>query len=206
MGDVISAESATTSGEVRIGGRKTEPGFCREVEHLSGQKLSACYQCGECTAGCPVAFAMDLMPNQVTRMALAGMADEVLQSRSIWLCVGCNTCVTRCPHLVDLPRVMDSLRQIATRRGVRCPEPAIQAFHDTFLQGVERGGRLHELALVAALKLKTGRLFQDVPAGMAMMAKGKLAILPETPEGKAEVRRIFEECRRRAGEGDGHAG
>ncbi len=202
MGDTLSLQSAPPSGEVRIGGRPTEPGFARQVERLSGQTLSSCYQCGECTAGCPVAFAMDLMPNQVTRMALAGMSDDVLRSRSIWLCVGCNTCVTRCPRLVDLPKVMDSLRQLAARRRVPCPEPAIRAFHETFLTGVERGGRLHEMALVAALKLKTGRLLQDVPAGMAMMAKGKLAILPETVEGKAEVRRIFDECRRREDSGD----
>jgi len=204
VGDAISAQSAPSSGEVRIGGRPAEPGFARQVEALSGQKLSACYQCGECTAGCPVAFAMDLMPNQVTRVALAGMSGEVLGSRSIWLCVGCNTCVTRCPRLVDLPRVMDSLRQIAARRGIRCPEPAVRAFHDTFLQGLERGGRLHELALVAAFKLRTGRLLQDVPAGAAMMAKGKLAVLPGTVKGREEVRRLFEECRRRPAEDDGH--
>ena len=91
--------------------------FVRQVEEISGQDLLACNQCGKCSAGCPVVAVMDLLPNQVIRMAQLGM-EEVLESNTIWVCASCLTCATRCPKGVDLPRVMEALRQIALRQGI----------------------------------------------------------------------------------------
>jgi heterodisulfide reductase subunit C len=90
--------------------------FVRQVEEISGQDLLSCNQCGKCSAGCPVVAAMDLLPSQVIRMAQLGMED-VLESNTIWICASCLTCATRCPKGVDLPRLMEALRQIALRQG-----------------------------------------------------------------------------------------
>jgi len=90
--------------------------FVRQVEEISGQDLLSCNQCGKCSAGCPVVAAMDLLPSQVIRMAQLGMED-VLESNTIWICASCLTCGTRCPKGVDLPRLMEALRQIALRQG-----------------------------------------------------------------------------------------
>lgn len=90
--------------------------LARDVEEISGQDLLACNQCGKCSAGCPVASAVDLLPSQVIRMAQLGMT-EVLQSQTIWTCASCLTCVTRCPKGVDLPRLMEALREISLRTG-----------------------------------------------------------------------------------------
>ncbi|MFN3309717.1 MAG: 4Fe-4S dicluster domain-containing protein [Anaerolineales bacterium] len=89
--------------------------FVNRVETISGQSLLACNQCGKCSAGCPVAFSMDILPNQVIRMAQLGMED-VLQVQTIWTCAACLTCVSRCPKGIDLPRVMEALRQISMER------------------------------------------------------------------------------------------
>lgn len=102
---------------VRISVDKVRGPFVRHVEEISGQDLLACNQCGKCSAGCPVVAAMDLLPSQVIRMAQLGM-EEVLESNTIWICASCLTCVTRCPKGVDLPRMMEALRQIALRKGV----------------------------------------------------------------------------------------
>jgi len=88
----------------------------RKVEELSGQNLLACNQCGKCSAGCPAAAVMDLLPNQVIRYAQFGL-EEVLKAKSIWICASCLTCHARCPHGVDLPRVMEVLRLIALEEG-----------------------------------------------------------------------------------------
>ena len=85
--------------------------FVREIETISGQSLLAGNQCGKCSAGCPVAFSMDILPNQVLRMAQLGIED-VLDSQTIWTCAACLTCVARCPKGIDLPRVMEALRVI----------------------------------------------------------------------------------------------
>lgn len=39
--------------------------FLREVEAESGQKVTNCYQCGNCTAGCPCGPEYDLQVSQV---------------------------------------------------------------------------------------------------------------------------------------------
>ncbi|MFQ6099644.1 MAG: 4Fe-4S dicluster domain-containing protein [Anaerolineae bacterium] len=90
--------------------------FVTSVEEISGQDLLACNQCGKCSAGCPIVAEMDLLPSQVIRMAQLGM-EEVLASNTVWICASCLTCVARCPKGVDLPRLMEALRQIALRQG-----------------------------------------------------------------------------------------
>ncbi len=100
----------------RISAEMVHGEFVKQVEDISGQDLLACNQCGKCSSGCPVAFALDLLPNQIMRMAQLGL-EEVLQAQTIWTCASCLTCVSRCPKGVDLPRVMEALRQIAMERG-----------------------------------------------------------------------------------------
>ena len=106
-------------GQLRteISVKKVRGRFVRQVEEISGQDLLACNQCGKCSAGCPVVAQMDVLPSQVIRMAQLGM-EEVLETNTIWICASCLTCVARCPKGVDLPRLMEALRQIALRSGV----------------------------------------------------------------------------------------
>jgi len=203
VSEAAIARETQDGAALLVGGCKPEEGFLREVEHLSGQKVVDCYQCGECTAGCPVAFAMDLTPNQVTRLVQLGMADEALHSRSIWLCAGCETCATRCPKLVEISKVMDALRQIASRRGIRSPETEVQTFHETFMQSVEMGGRLHELSMIGLLKLRTRKFFKDVPVGIGLFFKGKLSPLPSGVRDKASIRRMFAHARQRKQRAEG---
>jgi heterodisulfide reductase subunit C len=164
--------------------------FKEEIEKLSGQNINSCYQCGECTAGCPVAYTADLAPNQVSRLVQLGQ-DDVLKSSMIWLCVGCETCATRCPRKVELSKVMDALRETAVKRGVASKERSVQTFHETFLRSVERGGRTHEISMLGEYKLRSLDLFSDIFLGAKMFLKGKLAIVPSLIKGRDEMKRIF---------------
>ncbi|MEN6437116.1 MAG: 4Fe-4S dicluster domain-containing protein, partial [Syntrophobacter sp.] len=64
--------------------------FLRNVEEESEQKLSSCYQCGKCTAGCPFSFAYDVPVNQIMRFVQAGQKEAALNCKSIWLCATCK--------------------------------------------------------------------------------------------------------------------
>ena len=59
-----------------------DPGFLAEVESRSGQQLKTCYQCGNCTAGCPYTFAYDIPVSQIMRLIQAGQRETVLNSKS----------------------------------------------------------------------------------------------------------------------------
>lgn len=94
--------------------RATDP-FVAKVERLSGQNLLACIQCGRCSAGCPLAEHMDILPSQIIRFAQLGLRDDLLGCRSIWICVSCLTCNSRCPKGVGIAEVFEALRQILLR-------------------------------------------------------------------------------------------
>jgi len=86
------------------------------VEELSGQNLLACYQCGKCSAGCPAISQMDLPPNQVIRYAQLGFTDELINSKTIWICASCLTCNVRCPKGINIAEIMEALRQVLLRQ------------------------------------------------------------------------------------------
>jgi heterodisulfide reductase subunit C2 len=89
--------------------------FIDKVEALSNQELLACYQCGKCSAGCPMAKYMDILPHQMIRYAQLGLKEELLASESIWMCVSCLTCNTRCPKGVRIAEVIEAIRQVRLR-------------------------------------------------------------------------------------------
>ena len=82
---------------INISRRKITDPFVAKVEELSGQNLLTCYQCGKCSAGCPAVSQMDILPNQIIRLAQLGLKNELFKSKAIWVCASCMTCNTRCP-------------------------------------------------------------------------------------------------------------
>lgn len=90
--------------------------FVSKVEELSGQNLLACYQCGKCSAGCPNVCEMDILPNQIIRYAQLGLKDELLTSKSIWVCASCMTCDVRCPKGINVAEVLEAIRLILLRQ------------------------------------------------------------------------------------------
>src|SRR5512137_463562 len=120
------------------------------VEKQSHQRIFDCYQCGKCSAGCPIDYAMDLGPRHIMRLIQMGLKKEVMQSTTVWLCVSCETCSSRCPAKIDIAKVMESLRILATVEGSVPAEKKVDVFHKEFLKALERYGRAHEVSLGAA--------------------------------------------------------
>jgi heterodisulfide reductase subunit C len=164
----------------------------RFVEQMSGQALRECYQCAKCAAGCPLARAVDLSPQQVLRALQLGQADIALDSKALWLCVGCQTCATRCPCEVDVPRVMDALRAWALANGRPAAQREVTTFHKVFLKTVEMTGRVYEVGLIGGYNLLSGHLFDSLDLGWPMVRRGKIRPLPARVQARAEVAAIFE--------------
>ena len=169
---------------------KTDWAFIEQVTKESGQNPSHCYQCGNCTAGCPYTQYFDYPVSQVMRLLQAGQKDTILNSKSIWLCATCETCTTRCPCEVDVTHIMDTLRIIARREG-RVSEKDIKLFYDSFLESVKQYGRMFEMGIIMNYKLRSGHLFGDAELGPTMMSKGKIHLLPKKIKGADKVAKIF---------------
>ncbi len=103
---------------INISSRTLQSDFVNKVAEISGQDLLSCNQCGKCSAGCPMCFAMDWLPNQVIRLAQLGLEEDIAASKTVWLCAACLTCSVRCPRGVDLGRVMEAIRLITLRKNI----------------------------------------------------------------------------------------
>lgn len=99
---------------------KLDPKFKYEISEIPGaENLKLCFQCGTCTADCPIArFSEIYNPRKIMRMTLLGMKDQVLSSDAIWLCAACFTCVDHCPQGVNIASVLRALRNLAVMEGI----------------------------------------------------------------------------------------
>ena len=165
--------------------------FVREVEEIIGGSVWKCYQCGNCTAGCPASFAMDLGPARLIRFVQLGLKKEVLSSNTPWVCAACVTCTTRCPQEVDIARVMDAVRMIELKEGPSFRHRSAKLLHRIFIGVVRKYGRQHELSLLARYNILSGKFFKDILLAPGMFLKGKLKIFPRKIRGRKELAEIF---------------
>lgn len=85
----------------------------KKLERSTGEKITDCYQCGKCTAGCPA--SMDPPPSVLIRKLQLGMFDEVVNEQSIWSCMACLTCSERCPKSVSPAAIIEGLKLVRLR-------------------------------------------------------------------------------------------
>lgn len=161
-----------------------------------------CYQCGKCSAGCPLAEDMDITSSTVMRMLQTEDPDtdlELLRSKAIWLCASCEMCISRCPMQIDIPKVMDYLRQKSIEKGVQNKEANknIVAFHRSFLDMIRLTGRSYEVGLVVDYKMRSKKLMQDLTVAPQMLSRGKLPLLPEAVKDRKSIQRIFKKSSRK---------
>ena len=136
---------------------------------------------------------MEYTPAQLLRLAQLGQKDALLHSSAIWLCIGCETCGTRCPNEIHAGAVIDALRQIALEEGVPAAERSVFKLHVAFLDSIRWWGRLHELSMIVQHKLVSGdNLLNNLDMGLDMFLKGKIHPLPKRIKGMDEVKRLFE--------------
>ncbi len=171
------------------------------VLEKTGVDVARCYQCGKCSAGCPLAAEMDFPPSQIMHLLqlrdLPGFAEMALRSHTIWLCLTCEICYCRCPMELDIPKVMDALRHESLARGMVHPKAKdILAFHRAFLDSVRVTGRLFEMGQVVDYKLRSGHFLQDLLQAPWMFWVGKLHLLPERVRDRRALKRIFAKTRR----------
>jgi heterodisulfide reductase subunit C len=173
---------------------KPDLSFVEQVSELSQQNVQRCYYCLRCSAGCPAAYAMDVTPAQILRLVQLGQKDTLLHSSAIWLCIGCETCGTRCPNQIHAGAVIDALRQLALKDNVPAAEKSVFRLHKAFLSTLRLWGRLHEVSMLAqyaATNLASRAVFGNIDMGAALFLKGKLELLPHRTKDMRQVRQLF---------------
>ena len=173
--------------------------FALKIQKRSGENVFRCYYCQKCTVGCPTAYAMDYQPAQVLKMIQLGMSEPLLKSSTPWLCVGCETCGTRCPNEIRLAPVMDTLKYMALEAGYAPPEATVYALHRAFVNSIRLFGRVHETSMLAEYVLRSRDIFSivrsNIDVAVTLLLKRKIPILPERVKALGQVKELY----RRAG-------
>jgi heterodisulfide reductase subunit C2 len=168
--------------------------FSQKLADDTGIAINRCYQCGKCSAGCPMSSEMDMPPSVVLRHLQTNdkaLIQKAIRSYSIWLCLSCETCLCRCPMEIETAKVMDYLRDHALKtKQVNPKARKIVAFHKAFLSSVKSNGRLYEIGLILKYKIASGEFMKDLLLAPGMFLRGKLHIFPERIRHIGQLRKL----------------
>ncbi len=87
-----------------------------EILRISGVNPRKCMKCGKCSATCPAYDQMEYHPHQFVSMVQKGRIDELMNSRSIYMCLSCFACLERCPRNVEPAKLIEAVRLAVIRQ------------------------------------------------------------------------------------------
>ena len=170
--------------------------FAQDLEALTGVKAVLCVQCKKCTLGCPSAYTMRMKPHELMRAVQLGLAEEIYWSGTIWTCLSCETCNTRCPQGINILRLINGLRERSKEVNYYNPYPAVPALHRIFMALVKRYGRVYPLGLALLTHLAMLTPFKDMDMVSPMLRRGKLRLFPRKSRGARELRQVIARIRK----------
>ena len=170
-----------------------------EIEKALGVNIETCMECGKCSGGCSNAHIFDFTPRKVVQLIRLGAEETLLTMDALWVCLSCQLCVDRCSSGIDIPRIMDYLREKALREGYQPSRPSVALFYELMCSCVEKRGRVSELPLMLRFNVQTGQYLKDLTLGVRMFLKGKLPLMTGKVKKMDEVRALFASSHRRSG-------
>jgi len=112
----------------------------RVMETPGAEKLMRCYQCGTCTADCPIAKRVpEFRPRQIARLVMYGQRERLMEGDLLYLCAGCYTCYEHCPQQVHVSEIVSALRKISLQDGHLLPG------FKALMMGVAEMGYIYEI-------------------------------------------------------------
>jgi quinone-modifying oxidoreductase, subunit QmoC len=172
--------------------------FWNQVKSIPhGEKIKECIQCGTCTGTCPVSYMMDNTPRQNVALFRAGRIEDILQSRSIWLCASCYSCTVRCPADIRVTDMMYALKRLAMEKKIYPDKFPVYALSRAFIENVYKYGRNYEMGLGIhyLLRVAPTKLLGNAGFGFSMISRGRLNIFPKTIKKVHEVRAIIDRAK-----------
>ena len=110
------------------------------METPGAEKLMRCYQCGTCTADCPIAKRVpEFRPRQIARLVMYGQKERLMEGDLLYLCAGCYTCYEHCPQEVHVSEIVSALRKISLDEGHLLPG------FKALMEGVAEMGYIYEI-------------------------------------------------------------
>jgi heterodisulfide reductase subunit C len=161
-----------------------------------GERLVHCLQCGSCGGSCPNGPDMDHTPRTLFGLIAAGQWERVLSSNTMWCCVSCYACTTRCPQNIPITDIMYALKRISLREGLAKGTDA-PALARTFTGLLDKYGRSFEFGLASRFYLfnKPLSMLKMGPLGLSMFTRGRMSLIPTKIRQIDQLRAIINKAR-----------
>jgi heterodisulfide reductase subunit C len=139
---------------------------------------------------------MQYTPRTIFAMISANQRDAVLRSNTMWCCVSCYLCATRCPQKIPITEIMYALKRRSIAEGLAKQTDA-PALAKTFTGLVEKYGRSFEFGLASRYYFfnKPLSLLKMGPLGLSMLTRGRMSLKPTRIKQVAQLQAIIAKAR-----------
>ena len=176
----------------------SSPTFLEEIiaDTPGGERIVHCLQCGSCGGSCPSGGDMEYTPRTLIALINAGERTKALSANTMWACVSCYFCTTRCPQNIPITDIMYALKRmsIAERMYKNTDAPALAK---TFTDFVDKYGRSFEFGLATGYHLlhRPLSIMKMGAMGVQMFARGRMALLPTKIRQIGQLQAIIKKAR-----------
>ena len=94
--------------------QRVDLNFVKELKEYGAINTEACFNCGNCTAICPLTSDQHPFPRDMIRFAQLGLKDRILESTDPWQCYYCGQCTETCPRGAEPAETMMAVRRWVT--------------------------------------------------------------------------------------------
>jgi len=125
---------------------------------VKANRAWACYDCGKCTATCPISRAGDqeYSPRRHVLSANLGDRQDIVGNASLWSCLTCKLCDRRCPAQVEYTNLVLNLRELTHREGVEPECPHVGALQSVMRMMATGGAQQDRMGWVTSdLQIET---------------------------------------------------
>lgn len=168
--------------------------FPATIKSMPGcEDMDKCIQCGTCSGTCPVSIYMDHPPRRIIELTRHGFKNDVLKSKTIWLCASCYQCTVDCPKEIGITDIMYALKQKAIEEGVYPKRFPIPTLAREFFKMVKQYGRVSEGKLATVLFARTDffKLFGMHKLGFDLIRTGRFSLKTESMKKPASLQKVL---------------
>lgn len=166
-----------------------------------GERLVHCLQCGSCGGSCPSGADMEYTPRGIFALVAAGERDKVLSANTMWACVSCYFCTSRCPQEIPITDIMYTLKRMSIAEN-KYKDTDAPALAKAFTDFVDKYGRSFEFGLATSYHLlnRPLKMMKMGPMGIAMFTRGRMALLPTKIKNLGQLQAIIRKAKELSGQ------
>ena len=166
---------------------RSDPALMRRLKRFGAFDIDACFECGSCTAVCPLSNGKTAFPRKMITYAHQGLEEGLLATPDMWLCDYCGECSKTCPRQAEPSEFMMAARRYAISKYTPTPISRLMFTSRAFVLMFMALAALVPIGLFMSLSFPTGagatNMFAFVPeawvhyGGIAVGAAVALAVL-----------------------------